>query len=299
MEKLDAALQNTAELFGNTTAEKLMLIVQHPAKMFWRKIAVGIYHQQKTFIVKSRTFFGARMYVTNYDPYLWFCGVFVAPTEVRLTKYLIKRIAENPSEVIFDVGAHHGFYSLLAHTVSGGAATIYAFEPSDFHFKVLMRNIGHQSHTKGVNAAVYSSEKPLTFFESERTVSTADQAAVDEAKGGKVLYRTVTVPAITLDAFCAREGVVPTFLKIDVEGAEAAALEGARTLLRTHHPDLSLECWGTSHVRETNPVAILMSEGYAPFRITDTGDLTPIQGDVAQSIQGNDCENIIFRYTRA
>jgi FkbM family methyltransferase len=52
---------------------------------------------------------------------------------------------------------------------------------------------------------------------------------------------TVTVQAITLDAFCKTRGTVPSLLKIDVEGAEPAVLRGARDLLTTHRPAIVFE----------------------------------------------------------
>ena len=48
-----------------------------------------------------------------------------------------------------------------------------------------------------------------------------------------IIGRTVEikVPVVTLDEFCAAEGVAPDWLFLDIEGFEIAALEGARRLI--------------------------------------------------------------------
>jgi FkbM family methyltransferase len=49
------------------------------------------------------------------------------------------------------------------------------------------------------------------------------------------------INTVTLDDFCAKTGLVPTVVKIDIEGAEFDALKGAAGLIAAHHPHLILE----------------------------------------------------------
>ncbi len=50
----------------------------------------------------------------------------------------------------------------------------------------------------------------------------------------------ISVPTVTIDSFCAREGLLPSFIKIDVEGAELAVLRGARETIRRGGDALAL-----------------------------------------------------------
>lgn len=49
------------------------------------------------------------------------------------------------------------------------------------------------------------------------------------------------VNTISLDAYCARCDLVPSFIKIDVEGVEGDVLSGGRRVFQTHHPDTLIE----------------------------------------------------------
>jgi hypothetical protein len=69
---------------------------------------------------------------------------------------------------------------------------------------------------------------------------------------------------ITLDT-AARQTFAPDFIKIDIEGAEVAALGGAECLLRDRKPHLVIEVHGRD--REAACVAILERHGYRPKRI--------------------------------
>ena len=70
---------------------------------------------------------------------------------------------------------------------------------------------------------------------------------------------TVEVEAVTIDDFCARHGIRPSLIKIDVEGAELEVLRGADAVLRRFRPLLLVEL---------NPSA-LRDRGAAPEQLLD------------------------------
>jgi hypothetical protein len=49
------------------------------------------------------------------------------------------------------------------------------------------------------------------------------------------------VPFTTIDRLCEERGIVPSIVKIDVEGAEADVIRGARATLSAHRPIVCLE----------------------------------------------------------
>jgi FkbM family methyltransferase len=85
----------------------------------------------------------------------------------------------------------------------------------------------------------------------------------------------ITVEVSTLDAELA--GVVPSVLKIDVEGAELAVLEGGRGLLSRARPIVIFEHFaGAASLYESDPGApweLLRELGYEIFSITGEGPI--------------------------
>ncbi len=71
------------------------------------------------------------------------------------------------------------------------------------------------------------------------------------------------VKTISLDEFARKDGALPNFLKIDVEGAELLVLNGAKELLAKHHPTIFLAIH--SHEMNHECAALL---GHLGYRIT-------------------------------
>jgi FkbM family methyltransferase len=131
----------------------------------------------------------------------------------------------SPGDVVYDVGAHVGFFSVCAARLG---ATVYAFEPLAANAKRLERNAALNSlDIHAVEAAAWNE------------TGTVDLLPGDSAKE----FRTVAgagVPSIALDEFAEREQP-PTLMKLDVEGVEANVLRGARGILAEARPTIVCE----------------------------------------------------------
>lgn len=131
-----------------------------------------------------------------------------------------------PGMTVYDIGAQAGFYTLFFSRLVGDAGRVYAFEPCPYEARFLV------DHTR------------INRLENVQII----QAAVSERAGfvGMTFDRGMTqneicnssdsnliVPSLTLDdSGLAR----PEVIKMDVEGAEFAVLNGARQMLRKARP---------------------------------------------------------------
>lgn len=129
-------------------------------------------------------------------------------------------------DVLFDVGANVGFYTLLA--AKSGVRRVYAFEPNPLTYAALVQNVfvnRLESVVVPLNLAVADNSGLVTFGMSSLDVGTV---------GNEIGHGTyeLSLPAFSLDAFVRMPGIdSPSHLKIDVDGLEAAILKGADTLL--------------------------------------------------------------------
>ena len=151
------------------------------------------------------------------------------PEETALFKKLVQ-----PGDVFVDVGANIGYYTLLA--VRLGASKVYAFEPQASTFELLSKNVIINWMTGVVRCerlAAFNRTTELEFFarqnypgNSSIGVSGPEQLAkwFDTAE-------KVKLPAVALDDYFADKAGKIAVMKVDVEGAEPAAFEGARRLL--------------------------------------------------------------------
>jgi hypothetical protein len=102
---------------------------------------------------------------------------------------------------------------------------------------------------------------------------------------------TVSVPTVTIDSFCAREAITPSFIKIDVEGAELAVLRGARETIRRGGDRLALfvelhpSIWTILGVTGAEFEAELDRQG---LRVEPLGGGDPwaVEGTVVRLVQG-------------
>jgi FkbM family methyltransferase len=134
----------------------------------------------------------------------------------------------NPGNSVFDVGAHVGFYTILAARRTGSHGEVAAFEPLSRNVDFLRRHVdlNKLSNVTVVQAAVAESDGSSGFSTSESFF----EGHLDE-RGA------VHVQTVSLDTFVeARNVRPPNVIKIDVEGAELEVLKGAKRVLASARP---------------------------------------------------------------
>jgi FkbM family methyltransferase len=134
--------------------------------------------------------------------------------------------------VFFDVGAHAGYYSLLASRLVTATGRVVAFEPDT-------RNLGYLKEHLRLNRAGNVTVIQAAVADASGTEHfAAEQSGFGGALSG---VGSVTVTTATINGLVGA-GTVPTpaYLKIDVEGAEFRVLCGARKVLRSAQPTIFL-----------------------------------------------------------
>ena len=148
------------------------------------------------------------------------------------------------SRVTLDVGAHVGFYALLAG-LANPAGRVFAFEPMPLAMERLRRHVAlnRLANVEGVACAAgdRDGEAELHFPRGNPLPCSAGLSGEFYAPWAEAMDRT-RVSCVTLDAFVRErrlDGV--DLVKIDVEGTEAAVLRGARETLERFRPDIVCE----------------------------------------------------------
>ncbi len=152
---------------------------------------------------------------------------------------LVEKVLE-PDMTAVDVGAHIGYFSLLAARRVGSTGHVYAFEPAPENYRLLVRNISLNRYQNiiPVRKAVSNHEGVEAFFLHPDSVAHSLQAQTF----GRA-EATTEVETTTLDRFFTAQGWPPLHLvKLDIEGAEPEALDGmAQLMARNRGVQLILE----------------------------------------------------------
>lgn len=156
-----------------------------------------------------------------------------------------------PGMTAFDLGANAGHLTLLLAQLVGREGRVHAFEPVPEDARCL-------EETMRINALPNVTIHAAAVADRTGTAELAVAGAFDGAarlaelaveNGAATGRRLVRVPVVSLDDFCAREGLERVDLvKMDVEGAERLALAGMEAVLARLRPVLVAELWGAESV---------------------------------------------------
>lgn len=151
---------------------------------------------------------------------LTFLGLYESGT-VTLIKKLLKE-----GMTFVDLGAHRGYYTLLASKLVGEKGRVFAFEPAPENFALLARNVKGRRNVSLVQKAVSNKSGTAKFFLSPDDSVTHSLYKVGDNR------QWVEVEVTNLDEFFKDKDSNIDFVKMDIEGAEMNALEGMTKTIR-------------------------------------------------------------------
>ncbi|MDW8055004.1 MAG: FkbM family methyltransferase [Anaerolineae bacterium] len=218
--------------------------------------------------VPTTTIWGSKMRVTLPE---WVSSQIFLEGKVdsELTEtlfYLLK-----PGQTFVDIGAHIGYFSLLACHRVGNSGQVHAIEPTPSTFEVLRTNL-HGRNTRVYPFALWSEPASLTFYVCDQRFSNHNSAFPSRlpfSPRRPLNPRPITVKALKLDTLVEQQGIEPNVIKIDAEGAELHILRGAKHTLMKYRPIVILEIvdLGVAGFASGAQIVELMQRdyGYTPY----------------------------------
>ena len=145
-------------------------------------------------------------------------------------------------EWVVDGGAFDGdSVRMIASLYGDGFAHILAVEPDPANFDKLQATIG----TLPAAARARVDARQLALALRPTTLHLVATGTAASAASAAPATGTIAVPAEPLDRLLA--GAAPTFIKLDIEGAEIEALAGARGSIQQHAPVLAICVYHAQH----------------------------------------------------
>lgn len=250
-------------------------------------------------LVTTCLFFGKEMHIAlpaSTDIYL--TGGKSHDSEIRLARFLIHHL--NTGDSFLDIGAHYGYFSLLAGELVGSAGKVRSYEASETTYSILSLNAGN-ANTRFFHEAVSDNNQPISFYEFPNLYSEYNSSSIEQFEQEhwfkKNPPRKVTVTAKRIDDITSA-GFSPDIIKIDVEGAEYRVISGGKHFLTNDNPYVVMEYLdkGRSNAAHQKAARLLKELQYKSYLIKKDGHLELCADvDMYLAEKGLESDNIVFK----
>ena len=153
---------------------------------------------------------------------------FYEPVITGLFEKSLKR-----GDVVVDVGANLGYYTLLSAKLVGDTGKVYAFEPMHSAFERIKKNVSLNNFKNIIleNAGISNKEEKLkVFFQNEYRVGIEQKGEKEEVK------------FIVLDDYIKKHKIKKlSLLKIDTDGYDFKVVKGAINIIKKFRPIVTAE----------------------------------------------------------
>jgi len=184
-----------------------------------KKLSDAVSKQVLDCLIDARSTYNPKGYVDAYD---------LSVTKSGVHQYFPSEVTNNIGEVhLVDCGAYDGDTIRLANRLNIPIEKAYCLEPDKNNFSTLVNNVGQASYIETINAGAWSTTGKLQFIHLGN--GTSHMVTTDSGESIKVY---------AIDDLLA--GRKATYIKMDIEGSEMAALQGAVSTITRFRPTLAI-----------------------------------------------------------
>ncbi|KJR40614.1 FkbM family methyltransferase [Candidatus Magnetoovum chiemensis] len=228
---------------------------------------------------KTHNIQGSLMYLDKKDSLFLSKNKVYEPLTTKVLKELI-----NEKDVILDMGANIGYYTLIFAKCTGNKGKVFAFEPQCDNFNILKQNV----LLNGLSNVIVENYA-LSDIEQERNLflCTAN-SAMHSIYPQDYCYSAVKTKCISIDDYFKDSQMEINFAKIDIEGAEYFAIKGMQSIINNNENiklciEFSPYCLKTAGIESKDLLYLLQNIGFYLYNIDeDKGCVYPL--DINQTI---------------
>ena len=189
---------------------------------------------------------GRKMFTQNNDGLALSIFKIYEPNQTEIVKKYV-----HEGDIVIDVGAHVGYYTLLMAQLVGKNGKVYSFEPDPVNFQLLKKSVeinGFENVVLIQKAVSNITDKVKLFLgDNDSAINRIYDAKLGDAK------ESIDVESIRIDEYFKENDELVNFIKIDSEGSEVKIINGMKQFL------------------SRNQELVMMTE-FFPFLIKKSGD---------------------------
>ena len=189
---------------------------------------------------------GRKMFTHNNDGLILSIFKIYEPNQTEIVKKYV-----HEGDIVIDIGAHVGYYTLLMAQLVGENGKVYSFEPDPVNFQLLKKSVEINGYKNVVliQKAVSNITNKVKLFlgDNDSAINRIYDAKLGDAK------ESIDVESVTIDEYFKENDELINFIKIDSEGSEAKIMNGMKQFL------------------SRNQELVMMTE-FFPFLIKKSGD---------------------------
>ena len=214
---------------------------------------------------EAKLFTGDNMNIVvpdNVSTAIYLNGCFEAVDTKALIEYL------NEGDTFIDIGAHIGYYSMVASGLVGDSGKVICFEPTPSTYGLLVKNLQSKKNVKAENLAAYSVQTNMEFNDYGLKYMVFNSFQKARLKDVDLVAEHINVQTTTLDNYCRLNEVKPSFIKIDAESVELHVLQGSVDTIKKYKPKFMIEVGDFEHIDAGSSrkiISFLTEFGYDVF----------------------------------
>ena len=144
------------------------------------------------------------------------------------------------------LGFNSGFNAIAYNKILPNLEKIYAFEPIYDRARIpFVEDFIINDKLEIFPYAIGDKDSMVKFLINKQVLGSSycvdASSRTDEIENN--IWQEITVKATTIDTFCEKNNVKPDFIKMDIEGAEMAALKGGMKTIKKYRPQLAISIY--------------------------------------------------------